>query len=272
MAIEEEEMLEEIQVVAQRKHGKPFALLTEEEKEAIYRDYVGERDVANAEFAQGDELINQPAAEMIQTGDLHHANWGGALGNALKAGAGAYKQHKAKGDLEDLSDSYQKGSQAAGQVAAHQQQQNMNLLQSILTNRQAGANPQPSAGTTTTTPQPGGGQGGPAQQPANMPPMMGAAGPAGPGGAGPAAPPMPQGMPPQPGTPGAPPPKAPPPAATPQGLQGMNSITGMPIGGGAPPAPTGPGANKPPMPMTDIPAEILEKLKFEEMMKMLRGG
>ena len=141
----------------------------------------------------------------------------------------------------------------------------MNLLQSILQNRQKGANPAqgtPAVGGQTPKPQ---GQG-PTPQPANMPPMMGAQGPAGPGGSAPGAPPMPQAMPPKKPTP------PPPIPATPQGLQGMNSITGMPIGGGAPQPATGPGANKPQQPMVDIPDAIMEKLKLEELMRMLRGG
>jgi len=118
MAIEEEEKLQEIKVTAERKFGRKWEDLTPEEKENMYRDYAGERDVANAKYASGESQRNTELGDGIMAGNVYV---GRGMGNAVSVlankWAGRRKQDKADERLAKLSEQRQSGAQAAGEVA-----------------------------------------------------------------------------------------------------------------------------------------------------------
>ena len=172
----DEEVLQEIEVLAQRKYGRPFSVLSEEEKAAIYRDYQGERELLNAEYMGGEGLANTPTAEGRQAGNIYvAANPLEHLATAGQRIQGNMQKRDAKAGMADLSKDYQMGSRAAGDVAADGNSNMMKLMSQMMRQQQPQAQPAPAP-----PPQPMGGQ--PAQP--SMPPMQSA------GNAPPAMPPM----------------------------------------------------------------------------------
>jgi hypothetical protein len=142
--------LQEVQVLALRKYGRPLEALSEDEKQALYRDYAGEREVAGAKYTQGAEMLNTAMPEGRQIGQqFYAANPLETLGAVAKSGVGGYMMKKSSDELKDLSKDYQLGSRAGGDVAANQNSQYMNLLSQAIRGAQAPqgapAAPQPQA-------------------------------------------------------------------------------------------------------------------------------
>ena len=104
---------------AMQKYGRPFHMLTPEEQAAIYRDYEGERDLANAQYVQGWDLMTQPSAEMYSNGRIQRANSADVVGNIGKAIIGGLRAKEAKETLGSLSKDMQMGAKAAGDVASY---------------------------------------------------------------------------------------------------------------------------------------------------------
>ena len=142
-----EDELQEIEVLAQRRYGRPFSILTEEEKAAIYRDYEGERDVLNAEYMGGEGLANTPTPEGRSAGDVYRAaNPLEHLGAVANRGVGSYQKKQAREGLEGLSKDFQLGSRAAGDVAADSQSSLMSMMaQRMRQGGQGQGQPQPAA-------------------------------------------------------------------------------------------------------------------------------
>jgi len=139
-------MEEILQQAAQAKFGRPFSELTEDEKAAIYQDYEGLRDVQNADYLQGQELMDKDITQGIQAGDVYVGSGAGnALAEIAMKYAGKKKQDAATAELGKLSEQYSKGSRAAGEVAANTSGEDRRLLMSILNNRQK-------SNTATNTP------------------------------------------------------------------------------------------------------------------------
>jgi hypothetical protein len=104
-----EEELEEIMVLAQRIYpGRTFDQLTDEEQEAVYRSYEGERDIAGSLIAQGQDMMAGSGKTVGPYGVYIENPWESLAGGAM-SGVGAYMYGKAnqgeakgRGALADL--------------------------------------------------------------------------------------------------------------------------------------------------------------------------
>jgi hypothetical protein len=167
--MDQKKLLEEVQVLAQRKYGRPFDALSEEEKKAIYRDYVNEGKMAEADYLTGQEMLATAEPDSRSDGRLVVAsNPLEHLGTAALRGVGAYQQRGAREKMDSLSKDYALGSRAAGDVAAHSNGQQMSMMAQML----RGGAPQnaqpPSAPPVQQAPQP-------TSVPGSAPPPMGGA-------------------------------------------------------------------------------------------------
>ena len=192
----EQEKLQEVQVQAQRIYGRGWEQLSQEEKDALATAFGAKREQLDKEFAVASELLTQgmEAAPMIQTGGLHHANWGGALGNVAKSAAGAYALRKHKKGVEGLNATEEMARNAGRDVAMRAQS---DYMRALAADRAGQASQQP-----PQVQQPPGGQM-PQQIGGALPQTMAAGGGGQPGGG------FPGGVPMRPGQPGAPAPNAP---------------------------------------------------------------
>lgn len=195
--MDNEEILKEVTVLAEKKYGRPFSALSEDEKNAIFRDYVTDKEKAGARYDQGAELMATAMPQGRQVGDIYQAAspWE-MLGNVAQRGVGAYQQKTAMDEMGDIAGDFSKGSRAAGDVAAHNQGQQMSMMAQMLRGgQQAGGTAppppqgpppvqqvqQPMAPQGPTPPQQGGGQPGgqmglapgqPGAPPPNAPMML----------------------------------------------------------------------------------------------------
>ena len=234
------------EILAQKKYGRPFSELSEDEKAAIYQDYEGLRDVQNADYMQGQELFDKDITQGIQAGNVYVGSGpGNALAEIAMKYAGKKKQDAATAELGKLSEQYSKGSRAGGEVAAYDRGEDMNLLKSLIKNRQQ---------SNTAV------QNQASQQQAPPPPAASAAPP----------------PPPQP-----PPPQAMPPSPVPTGPQGVPGAAGdamtpniamsqMMQGNGTQNPPMGMGAQMPPQMGQQVagPNAEAQKMQAAHLRKM----
>ena len=165
---------EERERLATQKFGRPFSALSEEEKAALYRDYAGEREVANADYMQGQDLLDADHTQGIQAGDVYvGSGYGNLAADVLSKYAGKKMQDKSKADLAGLSKEYALGSRAGGEVAANRSQGQMRMLQSLLKNRQQQSAPTPAAPAQQAPQMAPPAAQGPAQGPPAVPPPQG---------------------------------------------------------------------------------------------------
>ena len=106
---------------AVKKYGRSIEELTPDELNALYRDYEGERKVQEANYAQGQGLIDNTDVKGIQAGNVYASSgYGNVAASLLKQYAGYKNQKEAKDKLAEMSADYAKGSRAGGDVAAYQ--------------------------------------------------------------------------------------------------------------------------------------------------------
>lgn len=183
-----EDELKEVQVMAMRKYGRPYDALSPDEKRALYRDYEGERAMAGAQYGTGADLLATPDPTMRDNGRVTVAsNPLEHIGQIANRGVGAVMQRRAMDEMKGLSKDYQLGSQAAGDVAANQQGQQMQMMAQMLRGGQPSAAPAPAPAPAPQVQQ------APAQGPLGVPQAAEASG----------QPPIRRGL------PGGPPPNAP---------------------------------------------------------------
>ncbi len=111
--------------------GLDWESLTPEQKKSLYRDYAGEQVEIDEDAAMAQALLDQRGGGMMQTGGLHHANWGGTLGALGQNVAGAMmkKSNRERADAlrQDKADALEvAGGLAAG--AAEQEQANFQMM------------------------------------------------------------------------------------------------------------------------------------------------
>lgn len=123
-----EDKLQQIEVTAQKIYGRPYSMLTEKEKEALATAFGARRQDLDDLFDLGYSMMPQGDAEMLKTGKLSHANWGGALANAARAGAGAYGMSKARQGRRELAGKEEVARNAARDVAMNSSGQYLKAL------------------------------------------------------------------------------------------------------------------------------------------------
>lgn len=155
---------EEVKAEAEEKTGRPWSSLTEDEKKAIYVDYMGQRQMLDDQYAQANELMNTETPEGMQAGNVYvSSNPLSHIGKGIKEYRGAKESQRINKEREKLSEQYSMGSAAAGDVAANRDAQQMEMLSQMIKNQQAAAAPAPAA-------QPAQGQG--QQSPQGPPPAQ----------------------------------------------------------------------------------------------------
>lgn len=147
--------LEMIKVVAERKIGIPWEMLTEEQKAAIYRDYAGETDVLLAEYEQAVQEQMTEMPEGREVGGIFRASSPlETLGAVAQRGVGMARQKKVEEGLGDLSRDKAMGSRAAGEAAAYERAQQMQMLSNMLKTQAGQDTPQTGAAAPTAAPTP----------------------------------------------------------------------------------------------------------------------
>jgi hypothetical protein len=102
-------------------------------------------------------MMPEQQAQMIQSGNISTANWGGALGNVARAGASAYGMRKARKKMDKLSEREEVARKGARDVAMHHRSRQNKMLSDLIRAQQAGTKPQgtappPTAPTPTLEP------------------------------------------------------------------------------------------------------------------------
>ena len=120
--------------------GLNWADLTDKQKEDLYLDYEGMRDLANAEYAAGDERLNMAGPEGRQVGGIYAAsNPLEHLATSLRQYQGGKAKQTAKGELADLSARQAAGRATAGGLAAQREAEQNRLYEKMIeAQRQSG--------------------------------------------------------------------------------------------------------------------------------------
>ena len=110
--------------------------LTEDQRESLYRDYAGERDVANAEYTSAEERYNEEGPKGRNSGRVYSAaNPLEHLASALRRRGGKKDRETAKGTLGELSKASAKGRRVAGGLAAGRENRIMGLYEKMIESR-----------------------------------------------------------------------------------------------------------------------------------------
>ncbi len=123
---------EEVKKLAKAK-GLVWSELTDDQKEDLYLDYEGLRDVSNVEYSSGSESLNMAGPQGREVGGIYRAaNPLEHLSTALRRGVGGMAMKRAKGDLGKLSARQAAGRATAGGLAAEQQAQQNALWEKMI--------------------------------------------------------------------------------------------------------------------------------------------
>jgi len=132
---------EEVKKLAKAK-GLVWSELTDDQKEDLYLDYEGLRDVSNVEYASGSESLNMAGPQGREVGGIYAAaNPLEHIATALRRGVGGVAMKKAKGDLGKLSSRQAAGRATAGGLAAQETQDRNEMLKQIFAGQQKAQQP-----------------------------------------------------------------------------------------------------------------------------------
>ena len=137
-------MKDKLAVLAEQRYQLPYDMLTSEQQdellseyarlEGTYNDFEGQRSDAEANREFGQELVLKDPSQMIQTGGLHHANWGGAFGDLARTYVGAKKMKEANKRLGEISEEQGTATAATGDLAAEEARKKRNWYLHLLGN------------------------------------------------------------------------------------------------------------------------------------------